>query len=116
MRRRAPTCTQVLASLEAAAVPMLDGAPQCSAAGYLSSLHAENARVAAAVQGGVQLGAGATAVTFALLVDPQTCEGCPRGGGGWWGCLRCRCMHQRQRAQRASLRARLCSSAHRRTP
>lgn len=60
---------QVVVSLDAAAVPLLEGARECAAGGYLSSLHAENARAAAAVQGD----AGACdAATLALLVDPQT--------------------------------------------
>lgn len=66
---------QVLASLDAAAVPLLQGAGECAAAGHLSSLHAENARVAAVVQGGAPLEGSAAAATFALLVDPQTSGG-----------------------------------------
>lgn len=76
--------SQVLASLDAAAVPLLEGVAECAAAGHLSSLHAENVRVAAAVQGGASLGAGAAATTFGLLVDPQTCEGQLCIGLGVW--------------------------------
>ncbi|PSC68783.1 water dikinase [Micractinium conductrix] len=64
--------SKVVVSLDAAAVPLLEGARECAAGGYLSSLHAENARAAAAVQGD----AGACdAATLALLVDPQTAGG-----------------------------------------
>ena len=58
-------------ALDAAAVPVLEGARECVAGGYLSSLHPENARAAAVVQGGTTVLAPAT---FALLVDPQTGE------------------------------------------
>ncbi|KAL4433704.1 hypothetical protein ABPG75_000145 [Micractinium tetrahymenae] len=67
--------SRVLASVDAAAVPLLEGARECAAAGHLSSLHADNARAAAAVQGGALEGGGAGATTFALLVDPQTSGG-----------------------------------------
>lgn len=64
-------------SLDTSSVPLLEGAQECAAAGYLSSLHPENARVAAAVQGGV---GGVDPTTFALLVDPQTGERCVQVG------------------------------------
>ena len=78
--------SQVVLEVDAAAVPLLEGAAECVAGGYLSSLHPENARVAAALQGG----GGTSSVddrnagdglgvlqpdTFALLVDPQTGAG-----------------------------------------
>lgn len=63
---------QVAIAVDPAAVPLLEGARECAASGYLSSLHAENARVAAAVQGDAQR---CEPALFALLVDPQT--------GGW---------------------------------
>ena len=55
--------------VDASAVPLLPGARECAAAGHLSSLHPENARVAAALRGGM---GGLDPTTFALLVDPQT--------------------------------------------
>ncbi|PRW20680.1 water dikinase [Chlorella sorokiniana] len=58
--------------LDPAAVPLLEGAQECAAGGYLSSLHPENARAAAVVQGGTSSLAPAT---LALLVDPQTAGG-----------------------------------------
>lgn len=60
---------QVVVSVDAAAVPLLEGALECAAAGHLSSLHPENVRVAAAVEGGIK---GLDPASFALLVDPQT--------------------------------------------
>jgi len=60
---------QVVAAVNAAAVPVLEGAKECAAGGFLSSLHAENARVAAAVQGGLER---CDAALLAVLVDPQT--------------------------------------------
>lgn len=56
-------------TLDPAAVPLLKGAQECAAGGYLSSLHPENARAAAVVQGGTSRMEPAT---LALLVDPQT--------------------------------------------
>ena len=55
--------------MDPAAVPLLEGARECAAGSYLSSLHPENARVGAAVKGGIE---GIDPATFALLVDPQT--------------------------------------------
>jgi hypothetical protein len=64
---------QVVVSLSTADVPLLDGALSCASAGYLSSLHPENATDAAQV---VDAGTSLTAGMFSLLVDPQT---------GWTG-------------------------------
>lgn len=77
-----PIALQMVVALDTAAVPLLEGAQECAAGGYLSSLHPENARAAAVVQGGT---AGLAPATFALLVDPQTGEpecGSKLGGGG----------------------------------
>ena len=57
----------------AAAVPLLEGAAECASGGYLSSLHPENARAAAVVEGGLD---GLQAGLLALLVDPQTGQWC----------------------------------------
>lgn len=72
--------SQVLVEVDASAAPLLDGARECAAAGHLSSLHPENARVAAALQGGM---GSLDPATFALLVDPQT--GAPGGPVGLVG-------------------------------
>jgi selenide,water dikinase len=61
-----------MASVDAAAVPLLEGALECTAAGHLSSLHPENARVAALLDGGL---GGTNPALFAALVDPQTAGG-----------------------------------------
>lgn len=66
------SASKLVVALDAAAVPFLEGAEECAAGGFLSSLHAENAKVAAAVQGGTE---GCTPSMFALLVDPQTAGG-----------------------------------------
>ncbi len=58
-------------ALDPAAIPLLEGAQECASGGYLSSLHPENARAAAVVQGGTS---GLAPATLALLVDPQTGE------------------------------------------
>lgn len=60
-------------ALDPSALPLLEGARECAAAGFLSSLHPENVRAAAAVQGdGI---ATLPPATLALLVDPQTAGG-----------------------------------------
>ena len=64
---------QVVVALDAAAVPLLEGAAECASGGYLSSLHPENARAAAVVEGGLD---GLRAGLLALLVDPQTGQWC----------------------------------------
>ena len=62
-----------MVALDAAAVPLLEGAAECASGGYLSSLHPENARAAAVVEGGLD---GLQAGLLALLVDPQTGQWC----------------------------------------
>jgi selenide,water dikinase len=59
-------------ALNATAVPLLDGAMECAAAGYLSSLHTENAKAAAVLKSGMD---GMDPTLFSLLVDPQTSGG-----------------------------------------
>lgn len=67
--RVAACVVQVVVSLDAAAVPVLEGALQCACDGFRSSLHRDNATVAAVLEGGPDsLEAG----LFAVLVDPQT--------------------------------------------
>ncbi len=56
-------------SLDAAAVPLLDGALECAISGFRSSLHCENARVAAVLDGGPHSLDGNM---LTVLVDPQT--------------------------------------------
>ncbi|MEX2642636.1 MAG: AIR synthase-related protein, partial [Acetobacterales bacterium] len=56
------------ARLDLAAVPLLDGAVECVAAGMLSSLHSSNLRFAA------DAGPG-RGHTHALMFDPQTAGG-----------------------------------------
>lgn len=60
---------QVMVALDVEAVPLLEGAAECASGGYLSSLHPENVRAAAVVEGGLD---GLQAGLLALLVDPQT--------------------------------------------
>ena len=55
--------------LAAADLPILDGALDCFAAGFESSLHGQNARQARAIRGG---DAGAL---WPILFDPQTAGG-----------------------------------------
>lgn len=60
---------QVSTEINVSAVPMLDGAAECVAAGVLSSIHSQNAKASAAVSNAeeaIHLDA------WPLLVDPQT--------------------------------------------
>ena len=62
--------SQTDAELDLDAVPLLDGAAECAASGYLSSLHPENLRAADGVLSGAS-----THPAHALLFDPQTAGG-----------------------------------------
>lgn len=60
---------QVSAELQLQSIPMLAGAAECVAAGVLSSIHIQNAKVSAAVQNAE---AATQHEAWPLLVDPQT--------------------------------------------
>ena len=62
----------VRVEVDGAAVPLLPGSIECSAAGVLSSLHIENAKVAAVVENAEDVVGSAL---WPLLVDPQTSGG-----------------------------------------
>jgi selenide,water dikinase len=58
------------AEIDLDAIPMLDGAAECVAAGHLSSLHPSNLRAADAIEGG-----STDHRVYPLLFDPQTAGG-----------------------------------------
>ena len=62
----------VRVAIDPTAVPLLQGALECARAGFLSSLHPENIRVVALLEGGL---AGVDAAQLAVLVDPTTAGG-----------------------------------------
>ena len=64
--------SHVALEIDPGTVPLLPGAAECLAAGALSSLHAENTRVAAVV---FDAEAAAALPVWPLLVDPQTSGG-----------------------------------------
>ena len=63
---------QVTARLDAAAVPLMEGALHCSASGIASSLLPDNLKAAAAVENTDE---AARLRTWPLLFDPQTSGG-----------------------------------------
>lgn len=60
-------------ALDFSALPLLDGAAECMAAGILSSLHVQNAKAAASIQNLNEL--QAAHATWPILMDPQTAGG-----------------------------------------
>ena len=71
---------QVTVRLDAAAVPLMNGALHCSASGIASSLLSDNLKAAAAV---ANTDEAAKSKTWPLLFDPQT------SGGLLAGCVLC---------------------------
>jgi selenide, water dikinase len=64
--------SEVGVDLDLAAVPLLPGAADAASAGHLSTLHPENARANASIQGADNL---TRDPRFLLLFDPQTAGG-----------------------------------------
>jgi len=64
--------SELAVELDLAAMPLLPGAADAASAGHLSTLHPENARANASVQGADNL---ARDPRFLLLFDPQTAGG-----------------------------------------
>lgn len=62
-------CFQVLATVDIAAVPVLEGAAESIASGILSSLHSQNAQAQRDV---VNIAAASQYPMWPLLFDPQT--------------------------------------------
>ncbi len=64
-----PFYVQVLVSLNAAAVPLLNGTLECAISVFCSSMHCKNARFVAVLDGGPHSLEGNL---LTVLVDPQT--------------------------------------------
>jgi selenide,water dikinase len=65
--------SEVVVQVNVAAVPMLHGAAECVAAGAVSTLHTENAKIAAVVASNNE--DFVTSAAWKVLIDPQTSGG-----------------------------------------